>query len=1138
MRKIRLSLLALVGLAMSVLAGADFDLLTQLSFVERTDLAGGSAPRTIKEPTTGIVIELAPGTTGTAYSMQKLADGGYKWHLTGEISSIRRMIYTAKLPDVDLGAWRFYRLKVRSLGLRRSFVPQYKVLTCGDLQLLESGNVFNDGKVHTLGGIFDKGKLPSGGELQLTLETDNSELDFELLEFTLTNDLPGDDKLFQAATKEDWQGYKPIDLQSLCNGESPRVFLGILEQRKMIVDFPQFPGREVKQRVPFQLASEQLDYVKPPFDPNRTKKDSVVMGGNVVKNEFFPRTRCDEIVVPLSGQTAEIYAILGCDMPACMTRYVAPTIPYQFADVDCFGIQLDYADGTSDVCVPRHLNSEGFVIQGTAAAYAIPVDMTKELKAIRFQNRFMQHQIGLMALTLNDGAPLLIANELRNPPARVMNQGRSVQEKPLAITRDAKKAVFENAHYRVEFDLDGKFVISSIVNYHAPDMKVNFAPGCFEIQDGAKMFTGESFVVKEVTEVAGGLKFLLQCKTADCPSDLELTFTGDAGDELRLSSTLVNDSDRICNADFRFPALNRIVLDNLNDTYYYFPKMRVVNSNAVRSFHTPVNERAYHVQFMDVYNPVAGGGIGLHTRDLTMATFDYGLSKTGLGVRFYINNLGNWNKSMPHTRVPLAETALQFHGGDWHQALQAYQNWLKTWFKVYPTNLSERWKNAYFMHGESPFKTYYWQCPFYDEKTQTFFWEEAKQNTLDYIGHKTDLMGISFWNYPENGKERTTNGGNFDDGEYDPANYLTGRDNLKKFFEQVQSEGTAISLYTIATYLPKSSRLGQEIGTKVGQVPGSGNGIVQDSKVIFPCLQQWQDYYAKAICRVQKELEPDAIYMDCYPFGKYSSACFSKEHGHEVPQQLNRTQHSMLVKVREGVANNTALFVEDPPIDYDAGYLSGNLTYYCTTIHEHRAKSYDINDAAERDFYAPIQNIQHFTMPHLKQFCFPCGWVRSGPVSSEVNAIFFNGEGVDDAGWVLFDEHYRPRLRHWLQIQYALNDCFSSLVAEPQVQTAVGEIYANKFPGHGRTLWTLWNARFATYRGVVLEVPYKEGAKYYDVWNVREIVPELADGKARLSISDLAPQGLGGILEYFGDLPEGLPTTTVAEKEATQVEPR
>ena len=151
MKKIKFSLLALVGLAISVLTGADFDLLTQLSFVERVDLAGGSAPRTIKEPTTGIVIELAPGTTGTAYSMQKLADGGYKWHLTGEISSIRRMIYTAKLPDIDLGAWRFYRLKVRSLGLRRSFVPQYKVLTCGDLQLLESGNVFNDGNVHTFG---------------------------------------------------------------------------------------------------------------------------------------------------------------------------------------------------------------------------------------------------------------------------------------------------------------------------------------------------------------------------------------------------------------------------------------------------------------------------------------------------------------------------------------------------------------------------------------------------------------------------------------------------------------------------------------------------------------------------------------------------------------------------------------------------------------------------------------------------------------------------------------------------------------------------------------------------------------------------------------------------------------------------
>ena len=101
--RIRLLLPTFLVLLMSVLNGADYNLLKNISFVERKDLAGSGVPRTVKEPTTGIVIELAPGTTGTAYSMEKLPDGGYKWHLTGEISSIRRYFF----PDTDNIQWPF-----------------------------------------------------------------------------------------------------------------------------------------------------------------------------------------------------------------------------------------------------------------------------------------------------------------------------------------------------------------------------------------------------------------------------------------------------------------------------------------------------------------------------------------------------------------------------------------------------------------------------------------------------------------------------------------------------------------------------------------------------------------------------------------------------------------------------------------------------------------------------------------------------------------------------------------------------------------------------------------------------------------------------------------------------------------------
>jgi hypothetical protein len=71
-------------------------------------------------------------------------------------------------------------------------------------------------------------------------------------------------------------------------------------------------------------------------------------------------------------------------------------------------------------------------------------------------------------------------------------------------------------------------------------------------------------------------------------------------------------------------------------------------------------------------------------------------------------------------------------------------------------------------------------------------------------------------------------------------------------------------------------------------------------------------------------------------------------------------------------------------------------------------------------------------------------------------------------------------------------------------------VYANRFPGQARTLWTLWNARYQTVRGTVLAVPHHEGATYRDEWNDRDLTPALRDRQAILSL-ELGPQSIGCI---------------------------
>jgi hypothetical protein len=161
------------------------------------------------------------------------------------------------------------------------------------------------------------------------------------------------------------------------------------------------------------------------------------------------------------------------------------------------------------------------------------------------------------------------------------------------------------------------------------------------------------------------------------------------------------------------------------------------------------------------------------------------------------------------------------------------------------------------------------------------------------------------------------------------------------------------------------------------------------------------------------------------------------------------------------------------------------------------------------------QSVHRFAFPHIKQFGFPVGF-ESGPSSHELRFLFFNGEGVDDVGWLLYDSRDLARVRNWLAIQREFADCFASLRPQPLVSTEAGEVYANEFPGAGRTAWTLFNARFSTYRGPVLTVDHRPGDTYYDAWNHQPLKPEIRGGQATISVG-LDPQGLGCVVRTRRD---------------------
>ena len=123
----------------------------------------------------------------------------------------------------------------------------------------------------------------------------------------------------------------------------------------------------------------------------------------------------------------------------------------------------------------------------------------------------------------------------------------------------------------------------------------------------------------------------------------------------------------------------------------------------------------------------------------------------------------------------------------------------------------------------------------------------------------------------------------------------------------------------------------------------------------------------------------------------------------------------------------------------------------------------------------------------------------------------FNGYALYDTTFWLYFDYTRNNLAKTLNIQHAYKDCFLSDKAETLVPTLVSGVYANKFPGKGRTVWTFFNGNFVTVNQSVIALDYQTGDKFFDVWNKSEIKPVIKDGKAYIRLR-LDPHDVGCIV--------------------------
>jgi formylglycine-generating enzyme required for sulfatase activity len=154
-------------------------------------------------------------------------------------------------------------------------------------------------------------------------------------------------------------------------------------------------------------------------------------------------------------------------------------------------------------------------------------------------------------------------------------------------------------------------------------------------------------------------------------------------------------------------------------------------------------------------------------------------------------------------------------------------------------------------------------------------------------------------------------------------------------------------------------------------------------------------------------------------------------------------------------------------------------------------------------------------------------WARDK--TDDLQHAFFNGVGYEswENIWGIWNQ-ITPRdaeaLRRIATIERAMAPMLVSADWEPHTPTLQYGVFASKFPGRDRTLWTLVNRNEYNVRGQQIKVPYPpEGRPCFDLWHGVSLTPVAVDSQERSAVLsfDIEAHGFGAVLCTEG--PPGVP---------------
>jgi hypothetical protein len=547
--------------------------------------------------------------------------------------------------------------------------------------------------------------------------------------------------------------------------------------------------------------------------------------------------------------------------------------------------------------------------------------------------------------------------------------------------------------------------------------------------------------------------------------------------EIQVTLTLTNPTSTNISAAPTFPILSGLYPGtNYGTLTYCFPQMGRVSETAA-GFSGRYYGGGFPMQFMDVYDGTAGG-IYVMTHDLSNSFREYEINVTSNSMQFAV--VYDSQVIGPGDRWVL-NYVIGAHTGDWHAALNAYRNWVATWYA--PLVPRQSWFQDVYNFRELFLytNTAIGDTPAYNPATQTYSFNTLLAGDLTAFGGD-DYVHLFDWSQtPANGRV----------GDYNPWDYLGGVPAFSNQIAQIQASNIPVGLYFEGYLIATNSAVGQAYGSAWQLLNSSlAPYTTMGANYYCPCPQvaAWTNYLTRRCLTAVSNCAASGVYIDEFGFG-WQYRCYDSDHGHVVPSQQVQAEGAMMKQIRTALPAATVLYSEERGADVNSQYQDGSFTYSISQSSNNPSRL----------------NLARFALPDYKVFEILDVDTPIGNNPQLYASVFFNGEGFWLEGPATNTAWFPPNIcsliakEHGILRRYA--DAFRSTNPVPLVATLDANIYANEFPGTNHIVWTLYNAGAQTVTGELLAVPYNSSSTYYDAWNGQVLTPRISGTNAYLTLS-------------------------------------